>query len=329
MAASARAGRPLVVITDQRHGSIAEEEAVFRPLGAELRVAACSSESDVAEACAEADAVLLNMAPMGASAIAALRRCRVISRYGVGLDNVDLAAAAARGIAVRAVPGYCDHEVAEHALALLLALCRGIPERDAAVRNGGWNLARPQRSLRGSTIGVVGFGGSGRAFARKALAFEPARALVWSPRIDRDRVEAALGPAAAAFGVEARAATLDEILAESDALSLHLRLCDDTRGFMDAARLGRMKRGAFLINCARGALVDEAALAAALREGRLAGAGLDVFAAEPPTGSPLLSLAEIVVTDHSAYRSDRSLSELKRRCALNAAEALGLGKWEG
>lgn len=325
MAVSARPGRPLVVITDERHGSIAEETAVFGPLGAELLVAACRSEADVAEACAEADAVLLNMAPMGASAIAALKRCKVISRYGVGLDNVDLAAAAARGIAVRAVPGYCDHEVAEHALALLLALSRGVAERDAAVRNGGWDLSRPQRSLRGSTIGALGFGGSGRAFARKALALEPARLLVWSPRTDRARVEGALGPAAAAFGVEARAATLEELLAESDALSLHLRLCDETRGFMDASRLGRMKRGAFLINCARGALLDEAALAAALDEGRLAGAGLDVFAAEPPTGSPLLSRSDVVLSDHSAYRSDRSLSELKRRCALNAAEALGLG----
>lgn len=324
MAVSARAGRPLVVITDERHGSIAEEEAVFGPLGAELRVAACRSERDVAEACAEADAVLLNMAPMDASAIAALKRCKVISRYGVGLDNVDLAAAAERGIAVRAVRGYCDHEVAEHALALLLALSRGIPERDAAVRNGGWNLARPQRSLRGSTVGVLGFGGSGRAFARKALALDPARILVWSPHIDRTRVEAALGTAATAFGVEARAATLEELLAESDAVSIHLKLCDQTRGFMDAARLGLMKRGAFLINCARGALVDEDALASALAEGRLGGAGLDVFAAEPPAGSPLLSRPDVVLSDHSAYRSDRSLSELKRRCAMNAAEALGL-----
>lgn len=324
MAVSARAGRPLVVITDERHGSIAEEEAVFGPLGAELRVAACRSEREVAEACADADAVLLNMAPMGASAVAALKRCKVISRYGVGLDNVDLDAAAARGIAVRAVPGYCDHEVAEHALALLLALSRGIPERDAAVRNGGWNLARPQRSLRGSTLGALGFGGSGRAFARKALALEPARVLVWSPHTDQARIDSFLGPAAAAFGVEARAMALDELLAASDAVSIHLKLCDQTRGFMDAARLGRMKRGAFLINCARGALVDEAALAAALAEGRLGGAGLDVFAAEPPAGSPLLSRTDVVLSDHSAYRSDRSLSELKRRCAMNAAQALGL-----
>lgn len=329
MAISARPGRPLVVITDERHGSIAEEEAVFGPLGAELRVAACRSEREVALACAEADAVLLNMAPMGAAAIGALRRCKVISRYGVGLDNVDLAAAAARGIAVRAVPGYCDHEVAEHALALLLALSRGVGARDAAVKSGAWNLPWPQRSLRGGTIGVLGFGGSGRAFARKVMALEPARVLVWSPRVDRARVDAELGAAAAAYGVEARAADLDEALAASDALSLHLKLCDDTRGFMDAARLDKMKRGAFLINCARGALVDEGALAAALAEGRLAGAGLDVFIAEPPTGSPLLALPGVVVTDHTAYRSDRSLAELKRRCALNAAEALGLAKGEG
>jgi len=325
MTAGAGEGRLLAVVTDDRFGGVAEETAVLGPLGVELRVASCSSSAEVAAACADADAVLANLAPVDAAAVAAMRRCRVVSRYGVGLDNVDLAACAARGIAVANVPGYCDAEVAEHALALLLSLTRGVPERDAAVRGGAWNLATGQASVAGSVVGVAGFGGSGLAFARAVLGLRPSRLAVWSPNLSRERLDAALGPAAAALGVELRAASFDELLTGSDFLSLHLRLTAETAGLWGEAAFSRMKRGAYLVNTARGGLVEASALARALASGRLAGAGVDVYDVEPPPpGHPLLSAPNCVLTDHCAYRSTRSIAELKRRCAENAARALGL-----
>ncbi|HQO66066.1 MAG TPA: NAD(P)-dependent oxidoreductase [Spirochaetales bacterium] len=255
MTAGAGEGRLLAVVTDDRFGGVAEETAVLGPLGVELRVASCSSSAEVAAACADADAVLANLAPVDAAAVAAMRRCRVVSRYGVGLDNVDLAACAARGIAVANVPGYCDAEVAEHALALLLSLTRGVPGRDAAVRGGAWNLATGQASVAGSVVGVAGFGGSGLAFARAVLGLRPSRLAVWSPNLSRERLDAALGPAAAALGVELRAASFDELLSGSDFLSLHLRLTAETAGLWGEAAFSRMKRGAYLVNTARGGLV--------------------------------------------------------------------------
>ncbi|MBU0927018.1 MAG: C-terminal binding protein [Spirochaetes bacterium] len=318
-------GRLLAVVTDDRFGRVDEELAVLGPLGVELRVASCSTSAEVALACADADAVLANAAPVDAAAVAGMRRCRVVSRYGIGLDSVDVAACAARGIAVANVPGYCDSEVAEHALGLILALARGIPERDAVVRTGGWNVASAQRSVAGSVVGVAGFGGSGRAFARAALGLRPARLIAWSPSLTPEALEAELGPAAAALGVDIAAASFDELLAGADFLSIHLRLVPETAGLFGDEAFSRAKPGAILVNTARGGLVDSAALARALRSGRLSGAGLDVLDSEPPRpGHPLLSAPNVVLTDHSAYRSARSVSELKRRCAENAARGLGL-----
>lgn len=317
--------RFLAVITDDRFGSSDEERAVLEPLGVELRVAACATGAEVAAACAEADAVLANMAPINATAVAGLNRCRVVSRYGIGLDSVDQAACAARGITVANVPGYCDAEVAEHTLGLLLSLTRGVSERDRAVHSGAWNISSPQRSITGTTVGVAGFGGAGRSFVGAVLGLRPARILVWSPHISQPRLDAAYGAVAAALGVSLRAVSFSEMLAGSDSISVHLKLTADSAGLFGEAAFSRMKRGAYFINTARGGIVDSAALALALNDGQLAGAGLDVLEAEPPMpGHPLLTAPNIILTDHSAYRSVRSVAELKRRCAENAARGLGL-----
>lgn len=313
------------VVTDDRFGSVDEERAVLEPLGVELVVASCVTSGDVALACATADAVLANLAPIDAAAVAAMKCCRVVSRYGVGLDSVDVAACAARGIVVANVPGYCDAEVAEHALGLLLALTRGIPERDGAVRAGLWNLATPQLSIRGSTIGIAGFGGAGKAFARAVLGLGPARILIWSPHLDQSTIDRELEPAVGIPGVPVVSVSLDELLAESDAVSVHLRLTPQSAGIFGARAFSAMRRGALFVNTARGGLVDSVALAAALRSGKLSGAGIDVLDVEPPPlDHPLLAAPNVVLTDHSAYRSTRSVAELKRRCAENAARALGL-----
>ncbi len=315
----------LAVVSDDRFGSVAEELEVLEPLGVELRVAACRSQADVVDACVEADAVLLNLAPMDASVVAGLRRCKVVSRYGVGMDNVDQAACAARGIAVANVPGYCDEEVAAHALGLMLDLARGIAERHAAVSSGGWNVMNPQRAVNGATVGVLGFGGSGRAFCRAVMGLRPERILVWSPNISEARIRSALGTLIDASGVPVQVATFAEILAWSDFISIHLKLCQDTMGLIGRASLGAVKPGLILINTSRGGIVDSAALSTALDDGSVGGAGLDVLDQEPPKPDhPLLGRANVILTDHCGYRSERSIRELKTRCAQNAARGLGL-----
>lgn len=315
----------LAVVSDDRFGSVAEELAVLDPLGVELRVASCHNQADVIEACGDADAVLLNLAPMDASVVAGLRRCKVVSRYGVGMDNVDQAACAARGITVANVPGYCDEEVAAHALALLLDLARGIAERHTAVSTGGWNVLSPQRAINGATVGVIGFGGSGRAFCRSVMGLRPARILVWSPNISEGRIHAALGPLIDATGINVQPATFTEILAWSDFISLHIKLCPDTMGLIGRAALSAVKPGLILVNTSRGGVVDSSALAEALDDGRVGGAGLDVLDHEPPKPDhPLLGRSNVIFTDHCGYRSERSIRELKTRCAENAARGLGL-----
>lgn len=315
----------LAVVSDDRFGSVAEELAVLQPLGVELRVASCHTPVDVVDACADADAVLLNLAPMDASVVAGLRRCKVVSRYGVGMDNVDQAACAARGIMVANVPGYCDEEVAAHALGLMLDLARGIAERHAAVSTGGWNVMSPQRAVNGATVGVLGFGGSGRAFCRAVMGLRPARILVWSPHISEARIRSALGPLIDASGIIVQVATMAEVLAWSDFISIHIKLCQDTMGLLGQAALSAVKPGLILVNTSRGGIVDSSALAAALDDGRVGGAGLDVLDQEPPKPDhPLLGRSNVIFTDHCGYRSERSIKELKTRCAENAARGLGL-----
>lgn len=317
-------GRMLVIITDNRFGDVEIERSVLERGGIELAVADCSTSAEVAAACREADGLLVNLAPVDGAALEALRRCRVLSRYGVGLDNIDLEAATRLGVVVRNVPGYCDREVAEHALGLILDLARGLSFRDRALREGRWGATPPGRRLAGTSLGILGFGGTARTLARAALGLGLERILVWSPRIDADRIEAELGPLARAAGCPVLAASLGEVLEGSDWLSLHLPLKPETRGIIDAAALARMRPGAFLVNVARGALVEEEALVRALEEGRLGGAGLDVYAAEPlPPDSRLRSAPRLILTDHAAYASVESIVELRRRCAENALEVLG------
>jgi len=213
-------------------------------------------------------------------------RLRWVARAGAGLDNIDVGAASERGIGVLNVPGANAVAVAELVLGLMLALFRRIPAADAAVRRGEWEKMQG-RELRGKTLAIVGLGKIGGAVARRARAFE-------MECIGFDPVVSAAD--ARAMGVEPVA--LDDLFPRADVLTLHAPMLPETAGMVGAAQLKRMPRGAVLINAARGALVDEAALVEALRSGALAGAALDVYAEEPPKGSPLLSLPNVVLTPH-------------------------------
>jgi len=315
--------KPLVVVTDNRFGGLEVERGILEPAGFELREASCSTEREVAEACADADAILVNLAPLGATAIAGLRCCKAIVRYGVGLDNVDLEAAKARGIAVHNIPGYCDEEVAAHALALALDLVRSTTRRDRALRGGAWNIRLPTPRLSSLTLGILGFGGTGAALARMAAGIGFARVLAWSPSLDQARIDRALGRGVETGLPRVVAAGFRELLAQCDLLSLHLALTPETRGLLGSEEFAAMKQGTRLVNVARGGLIDDDALLAALASGRLAGAALDVHAVEPlPTDSPFRSRDDVILTDHAAWYSDGSVLELRRRAAELVASCL-------
>lgn len=302
---------PLVVITDLDHPSVAEEEAELAAVGARLRVAQCRTEQDVLAAAAEADGLIVQYAPVTAAVFAGLPRLRVVARYGVGVDTLDLAAATARGVVVANVPGFCTEEVASHALAFLLAWHRKVPAFDRAVKAGRWDfaLAGPTPRLRGQVLGIVGVGRIGSALARLAA---PLGLEIWGH-----------DPYRAEFPPGVRRVPFEQLVAGVDYLSISVPLTAETRQMVNAAVLRPMKPTAFLINTARGAVVEEAALIRALREGWIAGAGLDVLEREPPApDNPLLRMENVLLTPHAAFYSQGALSEVKRRAAAAVAAVL-------
>jgi D-3-phosphoglycerate dehydrogenase len=312
-----------IVITDDRFGWIDEEKRVFP--GSELVTADCHTEEALIRACAGADGILLNQAPMTGRVIRSLDKCRVISRYGIGYDNVDLQAAEKAGIWVTNVPGYCTEEVAEHTLGLLLSCVRAIPEKDRGVRGGSWNInppaMRPIRRMSGRVLGIVGFGATGKAFWEKVQGFAFSRILISDPRCS-SKLEALRAKAEYA-GLKAESVSFDELISQSDFISFHVPLNESTRHCINGESIAKMKDGVIIINTARGAVMDEDALAAALAGGKISAAALDVFEQEPlPKDHPFLSLPNVILTDHSAYYSAEAVSELKTRTALNALDVL-------
>jgi D-3-phosphoglycerate dehydrogenase len=302
-----------VVILDDGYAHYEAETAVLAAAGAELLLRPCRGDAVKAAAeMAEADGVLVRETPVDAAAIAGTR-ARVIVRYGVGFDNIDVAAAAARGIAVCNVPDYGTEEVSDHALALMLAAIRRIAEADRRVRAQGWGVPmdRKVHRIRGGTLGLVGYGRIGAAFHRKAAALGFARVLVHDPFLKAPPEGAEL-------------VSLDTVAREADAISLHAPATNATRHIIGRAFLAQAKPNAVLVNTSRGALIDEAALAAALAEGRLLAAGLDVFETEPlRRDSPLRGLDNVVLTDHAAWYSEQAIADLQRKAAEEVARVLG------
>lgn len=272
------------------------ERGILDAVGATVIDARFLSDSEAAEACRDADAILSDYFVCDAQLIGTLQRCKVISSYGVGFDQIDVPAADARNILVTNNPEYCVDEVAEHTMAMLLAAWRCIPAYDRHVREGGWDYtSQPAPSrLRGSTLGVIGFGRIGRAVAGLGAGLGM-RVVVHDPFLDPSTTEAAL-------------ISLEELLSTADAITLHLPLSPSTRGLLGAEQFAKIQPHAGIINTARGALMDETALAEALRSGRLAWAALDAFDPEPPQSThPLLALPGVVLSPHAGFYSNESL----------------------
>jgi D-3-phosphoglycerate dehydrogenase / 2-oxoglutarate reductase len=281
----------------------------------ELTERSCPTEEELIEHGREADALLVIGEPLTARVIDSLERCKVIARFGAGLDNVDIDAATSKGIQVTYVPGASVEEVSDHALAMIFMLARRMPALDAATRAGNWRVLDelpPFRRLVDQTVGVIGLGRIGGVFARKVRGLGM-DLVAYDPFLD----DAAVGEHGA------RPLPLDELLATSDYVSIHTPLTPETRHLLGAAELAKMKPTACLINVARGGVVDQTALVTALAEGRLAGAGVDVFEAEPlPTDDPLLDLDNVILSPHAAHHSLESMNELRGRVIADVAAVL-------
>ncbi len=316
---------PLVAILCPREFTFSDAAAVVErgilDGTAEVRTLALDFNEPIpAEALAAQALILWHNIPLDAGVVARLQNCRALIRNGTGYDSVDIKAAARRGIPVCNVPDYGTEEVADHALALTLALCRQLFPLDAEAKRLGWQIkvAEKMRRLRGEVFGIVGLGRIGTATALRAKAFG-FRVVYFDPY---------LAPGAhKALGVE-RADTLAELLQLSDVVSIHTPLTNETRGMMGAREVGLMKPSAFLVNTARGDIVQKAPVLAALRESRLAGAGLDVVENEPLRSAEEAATPNLIVTCHAAFCSPEGMIEMRTSSARIArAAVLGQPVW--
>ena len=301
-----------VVITECDHDSFAAERQLADAAGAELVLAQSRTSAELVAHAVDAEAILVQYAQITAEVMDALPRLRVVGRYGVGVDSVDVAAATARGIAVCNVPDYGTESVSDHAIGLALAAARGIPRLDRGLRAGSFDLSavRPLFQTRGRVFGVIGMGLIGTATARKAagLGYEV---------IGYDIAAAPGAPTFHGFV----SVGLDELLERAQVVSLHTPLTDVTRHLIGAAQLARMRSDAILVNTSRGGVVDVDALVEALRTGSILGAAIDVHETEPlPVGHPLTGFDSVVLTPHLAWYTEESFDELKRRTIGNVLE---------
>jgi D-3-phosphoglycerate dehydrogenase / 2-oxoglutarate reductase len=303
-----------VIITDHGFPNITQEEQILTDAGATLQIAQCKTAEEVIAQCAEADALLVQWAPITEEVIAALKRCRIIVRYGIGVDNVDCKAAASKGIPVCNIPDYCIDEVADHALALALALARQVPQTDATVRAGTWKITPPKPfpAFRDAIFATAGFGRIARAVLARAKPFGFQLA-AYDPFVEEAVFEAQ--------GI--RRLSREELFQITGILSLHLPLNSETRHLAGRQTFELMRKDSILINTARGGLVDTVALAEVLASGRIAGAGLDVFETEPlPKDHPLRSAPNLLITSHTAWYSGGSIPILQRKAAEEVVRGL-------
>jgi D-3-phosphoglycerate dehydrogenase len=305
---------PVIAITENIFPTLEPAKAALAKLNPTLRMAKSPSSEDILEVAGDADAILVTYAKLTADLINQLTRCKAIGRFGLGVDNIDLPACKAKGIAVNYVPDYCIHEVSDHAVALLLSLIRKIPYSNKLVQAGRWEMPAvvPIRRIQGTVLGLIGFGHIPRlvapkaqAFGMKVIAYDPYA----KPEVFRN---------AGVEGVE-----LDTLLSTSDYISVHAPHTPQTRGMVNAAAFAKMKKGVYIVNTARGPLIDEPALVAALDAGQVGGAALDVVTVEPlAKDSPLLGRDNVIITPHTAFYSIEALDELQSKAASDVARVL-------
>lgn len=303
-----------VVVTDWEFEDLRYEEAILDHNDIELVRANCQTEEDVIDVCKDADGIINQYAPIGRKVIEKLDKCKVITRYGVGINTIDSEEATKKGICVANVPDYCMDEVSDHALALLLNWSRQITCAHQNVKNKKWDfkLTKPIYRLKGKILGLVGFGKIPRALAEKVKPLG-LRVIAYDPYYPENK--------AAEDGVSL--VSLDQLCKESDFISIHAPLTEQTQGLMSKNEFGTMKNTAVIINTARGPVIDEEALIDALSSGEIAGAALDVIENEPINHDHrLLLLENVILTPHMAWYSEESEMEMRSKAALGVKEVL-------
>jgi len=303
----------LVAVADSVFPNLDLARAVVARAGADLRLASQPTPDGIVAAAREADALLVTYAKITGPMIREMKKCRIISRFGIGVDNVDIEAATNAGIVVTKVPDYCIDEVSDHAMALLLSLVRKIPFASARAHAGRWEMpaVTPIHRLRGTVLGLVGFGRIPQLVAPKAKAFGM-RVVASDPYVPQAVMEQA-GVGKVEFA---------ELLKISDYVSIHSPLLPETHHLFSTAVFNQMKPGALIVNTSRGPVVDEAALAAALDAKQIAGAALDVLEQEPPLNSPLFGRDNVILTPHTSFYSVESLEELQTKAAEEVVRVL-------
>ena len=303
----------LVAVSDSVFPNLDPAGAILAKIGAEIRLAKESQPEAILEVARDADALLTTYAKITGDMIRQMKNCRIISRFGIGVDNVDIPVATGKGIVVTRVPDYCLDEVSEHAMALLLALARKIPFANSRTHAGTWKMSEvvPIHRLRGTVLGLVAFGQIPQLVAPKAKAFGM-RVVTYDPFVPDD--------------VLSRCAVervdFDELVKISDFISIHTPLMPATHHLFNADVFSRMKPGAYLVNTARGPIIDEAALAQALDMQQIAGAALDVMEKEPPGSSALFGRPNVIVTPHTSFYSEESLVDLQTKASEEVVRVL-------
>ncbi|MFV0412402.1 MAG: C-terminal binding protein, partial [Oscillospiraceae bacterium] len=303
-----------VVITDYQYKNIDQEKKIFSEAGIELCEYQVKAEDDVIKVVQDADAIVTQYSNISRKVIESLAHCKMIIKYGIGVNNIDSAAATERCIFVCNVPDYGVDEVSNHAISFLFALTKKLPQITEALKNGDWSYDStvPLFRMQGQTLGLVGFGRIPQMVAQKMLGFG-VRVLVFDPFVSEETMRS--------LGVQK--AELNTLCTESDFVSIHCPLTEETQHLFNKAMFQKMKKSAFLINTSRGPVVNEQDLILALKNGDIAGAGLDVFENEPlAASSELLQMKNVLATPHCAWYSEESILALQRKVAEEVVNVL-------
>lgn len=305
---------PIVAVTDHVFPNLEPTKQVLGELHGQVKLAQAPTPEAILSVARDAEGLIVCYAKVPAAIIDSLTKCKVIARTGIGVDNVDIDAATRRNIIVTNVPEYCEDEVSDHAMAMLLSLIRKIPFANKRAHAGKWesSAVNPIHRLRGRTLGLIGFGKIPKLVAAKAQAFG-LQVQTYDPYITAET----------ANKVGVKLVALPELLSTSDYISVHAPLTPETKNMFNADAFGKMKRGAFLVNTARGPLVDVEALVDALDRGQLSGAALDVLPQEPPVqGLRLLGRDDVILTPHIGFYSEESMVDLQTKAAQQVALVL-------
>ena len=305
---------PVIAVTDSVFPSLEPAKAALGRLNPTYRMSKSVNADDILAVAKDADAILVTYAKLTRDILSQLTKCKALGRFGLGVDNIDLPTAKEKGIAVNYVPDYCIREVSDHTMALLLALIRKIPLSNKLVQSGRWEMPAvvPIRRLEGTVLGLVGFGHIPRLVVPKAQAFGM-KVIAYDPYVKPEQFKA----------MNVEGVDFDTLVKTSDYVSVHAPLLPATRGMLNADAFAKMKKGAYVVNTARGPPIDEPALIAALDAGQVGGAALDVVTAEPlAKDSPLLGRDNVIISPHTGFYSIEALEELQTKCATDVARVL-------